>query len=733
MGVVNNYFDPTFGSTWGGFLGDIDEFIEWHGTSHLYRDTSVTPHRLKKDFTHGHFAYLISGSSASTPWGDFEYHSPGAGGPDPAPGAAVFLTNCSAGGVDYDADARFDQLVVESELDITEAGQMFVSATVSSAGTFIAGRSNSGVSLPSLVSIDAVLGTMPVQVGLSGEDIAQSGLDGPYSVTLIVINAAGEILDSQTCETPQLFAYQFGESPAVIAGSSDQGIDDDGDTLFNRLNAQIEVKVFEEGDYTIAASLLGSTGRLIAFADNKMVLNNGSSFVNLYFSGEDINRFNEPGPYQLEAVLLDATGRQVDNSILTTSLYNPADFDSKGTVISGNYDSFGTDTNSNGKYEYLTVEADITVEQAQRYKVSCWLQDGEGKDIAHVETEKALVLGTQRVSLNFDGARIYQHGADGPYTIIYILVKDSQGIIGDAVRNVYKTSAYQSMEFEAPPQPLVTLTGNYNDAGMDTDGDSFFDQLMVAVQVESINGGNVVVEAHLKTTEGVLLGTKSNYAPVQANTPTWIPMNFDGRNIFAGGADGPYLLSFVRCYHTGDPSKDHVEYDAYATGPYSIGEFESTATIKGTVMDSSGLAIGGAVISADGTTAYSDINGDYFINLPSSGILTVGIEPPAGIDDGPWGVSVNGGPMQTGEPVDITVDEDTSTTVDFVLQSGSIIGDLDGDQDIDRDDLNIILAARNTPAQGPDDPMDIDGDGKITALDARKLVTMCTRHRCAVE
>lgn len=60
-------------------------------------------------------------------------------------------------------------------------------------------------------------------------------------------------------------------------------------------------------------------------------------------------------------------------------------------------------------------------------------------------------------------------------------------------------------------------------------------------------------------------------------------------------------------------------------------------------------------------------------------------------------------------------------------------GDLDGDGDVDRDDLNIILAARNTPADGPDDPRDLDGDGMITALDARKLVTMCTRPRCATE
>ncbi len=63
----------------------------------------------------------------------------------------------------------------------------------------------------------------------------------------------------------------------------------------------------------------------------------------------------------------------------------------------------------------------------------------------------------------------------------------------------------------------------------------------------------------------------------------------------------------------------------------------------------------------------------------------------------------------------------------------TLTNDLDGDCDIDRDDLNIILAARNTPASGPDDPRDFDGDGNITALDARKLMLKCTRSRCATE
>ena len=59
-------------------------------------------------------------------------------------------------------------------------------------------------------------------------------------------------------------------------------------------------------------------------------------------------------------------------------------------------------------------------------------------------------------------------------------------------------------------------------------------------------------------------------------------------------------------------------------------------------------------------------------------------------------------------------------------------GDIDGDYDVDQNDLNILLTYRNQPASECPE-CDIDGDGVITVLDARKLVLMCTRPRCATE
>jgi len=58
--------------------------------------------------------------------------------------------------------------------------------------------------------------------------------------------------------------------------------------------------------------------------------------------------------------------------------------------------------------------------------------------------------------------------------------------------------------------------------------------------------------------------------------------------------------------------------------------------------------------------------------------------------------------------------------------------DFDDDGDVDRNDIEILLADRGETVE-PDDPRDLDGDGVITSLDGRKCVLMCTWGYCHEE
>ncbi|GEM_PF-3667346 len=71
------------------------------------------------------------------------------------------------------------------------------------------------------------------------------------------------------------------------------------------------------------------------------------------------------------------------------------------------------------------------------------------------------------------------------------------------------------------------------------------------------------------------------------------------------------------------------------------------------------------------------------------------------------------------------------TLIFTAIPLSAVTGDLDNDDDIDRDDVRILLQYRNQSSENCPE-CDIDGDGVITGLDARKLVLLCTLPGCEI-
>jgi predicted extracellular nuclease len=72
-----------------------------------------------------------------------------------------------------------------------------------------------------------------------------------------------------------------------------------------------------------------------------------------------------------------------------------------------------------------------------------------------------------------------------------------------------------------------------------------------------------------------------------------------------------------------------------------------------------------------------------------------------------------------------------SSDHDPLVISLKLVIDLDGDGDVDKQDVQTVTAARGTIPQGVDQ-RDVNGDGIINANDARALTLQCTRPGCAV-
>lgn len=69
-----------------------------------------------------------------------------------------------------------------------------------------------------------------------------------------------------------------------------------------------------------------------------------------------------------------------------------------------------------------------------------------------------------------------------------------------------------------------------------------------------------------------------------------------------------------------------------------------------------------------------------------------------------------------------------ATKVEEIIEAAECDVDVDGD--VDAVDINLVFAARNTPAESASDPRDPDRNGFINILDARICVGNCTNQNC---
>lgn len=126
-----------------------------------------------------------------------------------------------------------------------------------------------------------------------------------------------------------------------------------------------------------------------------------------------------------------------------------------------------------------------------------------------------------------------------------------------------------------------------------------------------------------------------------------------------------------------------------------------------------------------GYTIYVATNGGPFVPMVKDSLATSGT-----FSGGEFGNTYAFASVARDQVGNIEAWSQTAHTVTKLVR---LAGDIDGDGDVDTNDLNLILAALNKAATGPNDLRDLNGDGKIDALDSRKLVTLCTRLRCAVQ
>lgn len=136
-----------------------------------------------------------------------------------------------------------------------------------------------------------------------------------------------------------------------------------------------------------------------------------------------------------------------------------------------------------------------------------------------------------------------------------------------------------------------------------------------------------------------------------------------------------------------------------------------------------GTGLGTVTSSPIGIDCGDDCSENYNLNTS----ITLTATPATGSK---W---VGWSPAHCGAAFSLTADTICTATFDLINQPPVVKGDLNGDGSIDQNDVNLLLKDRNKPVSQSvcGAPCDLDGDGMITALDARKLILLCTRPNCA--
>jgi len=224
------------------------------------------------------------------------------------------------------------------------------------------------------------------------------------------------------------------------------------------------------------------------------------------------------------------------------------------------HSDYGVDTDSDGLFNALVVEVNMSIAQTGDYLISAYLHDASYRLSTGNSTQAHLDPGPNSVTVALDGWRINVSGVDGPYTVELSLYERTYGLSDSGV---HTTAAYSHLEFESPP---AYLAPPFSDAGVDTNGNGRFDDLAVNV--------NLTVE---QTDYYGLYGNLRGL-DVSASTPwrSYTPGSYSVRLLFNGiainekGIDGPYVVDFTLYMRD-----SQIGFNNDTTGPYRASDFES--------------------------------------------------------------------------------------------------------------------------------------------------------------
>lgn len=438
-----------------------------------------------------------------------------------------------------------------------------------------------------------------------------------------------------------LVNFDESDNPMIIS-SSDSGVDTNGDGVWNHLELTVTLNVTSAGEYTLSGFLL-SGPRIISSRSNvndtiiptstTTTLSPGTASVKIRFSGEDIRRAGFDGNYVAELQVYDQNGNRIDRESFSTASYNHNQFGEYPAILIGSPEVTTPDFNGDGLYDYLSVAVQVHAGVAGKYMIQGSLS-GNGKPISNVHLSQSLSVGTNQLTLQFNGETIRTSEINGPYIVELSLYDEKIQIDFQT----FDTKDYNYNDFREPPVELQY----FNDYGTDSNLNGLYESLTFVSGMNVLTSGAYQITAWLESQNGGdITYTTKTIDLLQG--PQQIALEFPGEAIFESGIDGPYLVAFVRVINT-EGGLVASKHNAHETQPYYHTDFEApvpplvatTGNYTNTGVDTNGnglfdfLNIGVEVLASDsGVIIVSgrllDKTGKEIVYASSFGSVTAGV------------------------------------------------------------------------------------------------------------
>ncbi|HEV8595574.1 MAG TPA: PKD domain-containing protein [Thermoplasmata archaeon] len=347
---------------------------------------------------------------------------------------------------------------------------------------------------------------------------------------------------------------------------SDQGVDTDGDSLFNVLTVYVRLNATVAGTFIVAVDLYDSARTTYITGNAGFASLSGPSVVPVDLYGLDIWNAGIDGPYAVDIAVYDDTFNLDDTGTHTTGAYLATNFDPAPAAFAPPHSDSGVDTDGDTMYDILRVSAVVNVTDAGTFDLTGTLLDSLFFPIESASIVVGLGPGSgQTIDLDFEGWKIRANGVDGPYLVDLVLSDAFTFTTIDA--DSHTTASYAANQFDLPP---AFFSPPHADRGVDTDGDTLFNALEIDVHLQIDVPGEYVVEIYLWDSGRTAYLGFGYTIQTLATGPQDVTVSLSTIPIVLIGVPGPYIADM----QLRDEMRDLLDQGFHTTQAYTVGQFD---------------------------------------------------------------------------------------------------------------------------------------------------------------